>query len=191
MDKKLSITWPNCGKLNVIGSERCSNCGQPLPQRDQWRVRRRHYLSRQMVGLIVTAAVVVALFLVGVIIQHNQSLSYATFLNAAPQKVVLLDAKHHPIRSLYLVGDERKVHAGVTRGTLVATKRLKYDYRADKPIRYVDNRRAGTFILESQPRMCFYYPKDTGKLKYNGRCTVAGEPQVKYFSWQNLSGGAK
>lgn len=189
MDKKLSITCPKCGKLNVIGSERCSNCGCLLPKQGRWPLRRRHYLSQRVVGMIVTAAVVLAIVMVGVIIQHNRALSYATYLNLAPQRIILLDAKQRPIRTFYLVGDDRKLTASGIRGTLVITKHVKQDYHADKPVRYVDSRQQGSFIVEGQPQMRFYYPKGAGKLKYNGRCTVVGDPRVKYFSWQNLSGG--
>lgn len=35
-NNELSITCPTCGKLNVIGSKRCSNCGRPLPAQKQW-----------------------------------------------------------------------------------------------------------------------------------------------------------
>ena len=44
-------------------------------------------------------------------------------------------------------------------------------------------------VIETKPTMRFYYPERTGKLTYNGRCTVAGHPDVRYFSWQNISGG--
>ena len=55
-DNELSITCPNCGKLNVIGSNRCSNCGQRLPAQKQWKVQHHRTLSKRMVGVILTIA---------------------------------------------------------------------------------------------------------------------------------------
>lgn len=73
---------------------------------------------------------------------------------------------------------------------MVANKvRPDSDYRNLRPVRYTDSRSAGMVVIETKPTMRFYYAERTGKLTYNGRCTVAGHPDVRYFSWQNISGG--
>lgn len=190
-DNELSITCPNCGKLNVIGSKCCSNCGQPLPVQKQWEGQQHRPLSKRVVGVILTVAAVLAIGLLGFIIQHNQVLSYTTFLNEAPQKVIFYDTHRHPVKTLYLIGDRRKKTTDGIRGTLVISKRVRIDknYRSLKPVHYTDNRQRGLLEVQSGPVMKFYYPSRSGKLKMNGRCEVVGHPEIKYFSWQGTSGG--
>lgn len=190
-DNELSITCPNCGKLNVIGSNRCSNCGQRLPAQKQWKVQHHRTLSKRMVGVILTIAAVLAIGLLGLIVQHNQVLSYTTFLNEAPQKVIFYDAHHHPVKTLYLIGDHRKKTTAGIQGTLVISKRVRIDknYRSLKRVYYTDNRQHGLLEVQSDPVMKFYYPSRSGKLKLNGRCEIAGYPKIRYFSWQGTSGG--
>lgn len=187
----LSITCPNCGKLNVIGSERCSNCGRPLPIKKQWEGQLHHHISKRVVGSTLTIAVVLVMIFLGIIIQHNQVLSYTTFINSAPQKVVLANAHHHPVKTVYLIGDRRQKTATGVQGTLVVANRIRSDknYRSLKPVDYIDSRQRGMLEVKSKPAMDFYYPSQDGKLKYNGECRVARHPAVKYFSWQNTSGG--
>lgn len=191
-NNELSITCPKCGKLNVIGSEYCSNCGEPLPVQKQLRGRRYRSLSRRMVGVILTITMVVAMILLGVIIQHNQVLSYTTFLNSAPQKVIFSDAHHRPVKTVYLIGDRFKRTADETRGTLVIAKAIHTDknYHSLTPVHYIDSHRRGLLEIQSKPAMKFYYPRGTEKLKSNGRCEIAGHPEIKYFSWQGTSGGS-
>ncbi len=191
-NNELSITCPNCGKLNVIGSERCSNCGQPLPAQKQWEGQHHRPLSKRVVGVIITVAAVLAIGLLGLIIQHNQVLSYTIFVNNAPQKVIFYDAHRHPVKMLYLIGDRRKKTADGVQGTLVVAKRIRPDknYRSLKPVRYVDSRQRGLLKIQSDPAMKFYYPSRNGKLKSNGRCKITGHPEIKYFSWQGTSGGS-
>lgn len=190
-DNKLSITCPNCGKLNVIGSPRCSNSGHPLPNSNQWGLPQHQRIPKRLVGITLTVAAVLAMILLWTIIQHNQALSYATFLNSAPQKVILYNARHRPVKTVYLIGDQRKKTTTGIQGTLVVANKVRpdSDYRNLRPVRYTDSRSAGMVVIETKPTMRFYYPERTGKLTYNGRCTVAGHPDVRYFSWQNISGG--
>ncbi|MDD6431526.1 MAG: zinc ribbon domain-containing protein [Lactobacillaceae bacterium] len=190
-DNELSITCPNCGKLNVIGSKCCSNCGQPLPVQKQWEGQQHRPLSKRVVGVILTVAAVLAIGLLGLIIQHNQVLSYTTFLNEAPQKVIFYDVHRHPVKTLYLIGDRRKKTNEGIQGTLVISKKVRIDknYRSLKPVHYTDNRQHGLLEVQSDPVMKFYYPSRSGKLKLNGRCEIVGHPEIKYFSWQGTSGG--
>lgn len=187
----LSITCPNCGKLNVIGSDRCSNCGQPLPIKKQWEGQPRHHISKRVIGVTLTIAIVLMMIFLGIIIQHNQVLSYTTFINSAPQKVVLSDAHHHPVKTIYLIGDRRRKTTTGIQGTLVVANKIRPDrnYRSLKPAFYTDSRQRGMLKIESKPTMIFYYPNQNGKLKSNGECRVAGYSAVKYFSWQSTSGG--
>lgn len=189
---ELSITCPNCGKLNVIGSKNCSNCGQPLPAQKQWVGQRHRSLSKRVVGVIITIAAVLAIGLLGLIIQHNQVLSYTTFLNEAPQKVIFYDRHHHPVKTLYLIGDRRKKTADGIQGTLVVARKIHLDknYRSLKPVRYIDSRQHGFLKIQSDPVMKFYYPSRNGKLKSNGQCKITGHPEIKYFSWQGTNGGS-
>ena len=186
----LSITCPNCGKLNVIGSKRCSNCGQPLPAQKQWEGQQHRPLSKRVVGVIITIVAVLAIGLLGFIIQHNQVLSYTIFVNSAPQKVIFYDADRHPVKTIYLIGDRRKKTATGVQGTLVVARKihLNKNYRSLKAVRYVDSRQRGLLKIQSDPVMEFYYPSRHGKLRSNGRCKIVGHPEIKYFSWQGTSG---
>lgn len=190
-NNELSITCPTCGKLNVIGSKRCSNCGRPLPAQKQWEGQQHRPLSKRVVGVIITITAVLAIGLLGLIIQHNQVLSYTIFVNNAPQKVIFYDTHRRPVRTLYLIGDRRKKTADGVQGTLVIARRIKVDkdYRDLKPVRYVDSRQRGLLKIQSDPVMEFYYPSRHGKLKSNGQCKIVGHPEIKYFSWQGTSGG--
>ncbi len=186
----LSITCPNCGKLNVIGSKRCSNCGQPLPAQKQWEGQQHRPLSKRVVGVIITIVAVLAIGLLGLIIQHNQVLSYTIFVNSAPQTVIFSDAHRHPVKTIYLIGDRRKKTATGVQGTLVVARKihLNKNYRSLKAVRYVDSRQRGLLKIQSEPVMEFYYPSRHGKLRSNGRCKIVGHPEIKYFSWQGTSG---
>ncbi|MGM9907457.1 hypothetical protein [Limosilactobacillus sp.] len=186
-NKELSITCPHCGKLNVIGSRRCSNCGQLLPAQEHWEWREQRHLSRRVIGTIITCVVVLAMLLLGISIQHNQVLSYTTFVNSAPQKVLFYDTHHRHVKTIYLIGDRRKKVADGIRGTLVVAKQI-YPSGKLRSVRYTDSRQRGTLKINSAPAMTFYYPSRTAKLKSNGRCKIAGHPEVKYFSWQGTSG---
>ncbi|MCH3921466.1 zinc ribbon domain-containing protein [Limosilactobacillus sp.] len=190
MDHDLSVTCPRCGKLNVIGSRQCSNCGAPLPQ-PRKKASPTHRLSRRGLAMMATFGIILALVVLGVIIQDNQPLSYSTFLNSAPQEVELLDQHRRVVSKFYLIGAKKKATATGIDGTaaLVSHLRTDNDYRRARQVQYVDNRANGTFTLKASPTMVLNCQTKTGKLKYSGRCYVTDKPSIRYFRWLNSSGG--
>lgn len=190
MNHSLSVTCPQCGKLNLVGNTRCSNCGAPLPT-TKLKSRTPHRLSKRFLAIIITFSVIVATILVGVIIQHNQILSYATFLNAAPQRIELLDYHHRLVRQFYLIGDQRHFGVNGIHGTAASVSHLSPhdDYHNASRVAYADNRTRGIFTIFTPSRIVLTYPSKKGRLTYSGTCHVVGNPQVRYFRWLNLSGG--
>ncbi len=190
MNHDLSVTCPRCGKLNVIGSQHCSNCGAPLPHSTK-KASPTHRLSRRGLAMMATFGILLAMVVLGVIIQHNQILSYSTFINSAPQEVELLDRHQRVVSKFYLIGAEKKSTANEIRGTaaLVSHLRTDNDYRRAPQFQYIDDRANGTFTLKTSPEIVLNCQTKTGKLKYSGRCYVTDKPQVQYFRWLNSSGG--
>ena len=141
--------------------------------------------------MMATFGILLAVVVLGVIIQHNQTLSYSTFINSAPQEVELLDRHQRVVSKFYLIGAEKRSTATGFRGTaaLVSQLRTDNDYRRAPQFQYIDDRSNGTFTLKTAPEIVLNCQTKTGKLKYSGRCYVTDKPQIQYFRWLNSSGG--
>lgn len=59
-------------------------------------------------------------------------------MNSAPQKVILYNARHRPVKTVYLIGDQRKKTTTGIQGTLVVANKVRpdSDYRNLRPVRY-------------------------------------------------------
>lgn len=180
MSKQLSKTCPNCGKLNSIHESYCTNCGHKLPVSSEKTVGYTRPQSKCQ-AMIVFAILGLALFLgvVGISIRQNQEILRTSSINAIPFKVEFFDHHNHQVMVRYLKGETRKSRNGYATGTLKVMTTMKHGH--GQSVSYVDSRAAKSLVINSSPKMTFYYNHRYGKFNDYGKCKVSGQPTIKRF----------
>lgn len=189
MKKQISKTCPNCGKLNSIHEGYCTNCGTKLPAVGDKTIGYTQRQSRKQPTIVFA---LLALFLVaGIVvfsIQQNQQILRTSSVNVIPIKIEFFDQHNHQVMVRYIKGKTRKSRDGFANGTLVVTKKLKHD--RGQMATYVDSRARKSLVINSQPKMTFYYKNRYGKFNDYGKCKVSGVPMIRKFRMIKMDSGA-
>lgn len=180
MRKQISKTCPNCGKLNSIHESYCTNCGHKLPATGDKTIGYTQLHSKRQAMVIFTfLGLALLLAIIGISIRQNQEILRTSSVNAIPFKIEFYDRHNHLVMIRYVKGETRKSRNGYATGTLRVTTTLRNNH--GQQAAYVDSRAARSLVINSSPRMTFYYDTRYGKFNDYGRCRVTGQPAIKRF----------
>ncbi|WP_283587772.1 zinc ribbon domain-containing protein [Limosilactobacillus viscerum] len=189
MKKQISKTCPKCGKLNSIHEGYCTNCGAKLPAIGDKTVGYTQRKSRKQPMIVFS---LLALFLVaGIVlfsIQQNQKVLRTSSVNVIPIKIEFFNQHNRQVMVRYIKGKTRKSRNGYASGTLVVSKKLKHDHGQEAS--FFDSRARKSLVINSQPKMTFYYKNRYGKFNDYGNCKVAGMPEIRQFRMIKMDSGA-
>lgn len=190
MREPISVTCPACGKLNQRRQEYCISCGHRLPAPAGLEAaglarqrRRKHQKALAVVGAFLL------LILVAVMVTQNQPLLRSSTLSAAPAHITFYDRQGHQVMEKYLWGGSRIARRGYASGWVRVGNGLTDRKRASW-VHYVDSRARQVWVVDSQPKLTFYYARPRGKYNDWGRCWVAGHPEIVTFRMTKLDGAA-
>lgn len=185
MRNQLSKTCPNCGKLNPIHENHCTNCGHKLPVNAAQTLGYTQPQSKRQAMVVFTILGLVLLVgVIGISIRQNQEILRTSSINAIPFKVEFFDQHNHQVMVRYLAGKTRKSRNGYATGTLKVTTNMKNGH--SQQASYVDSRAAKSLVINSTPKMTFYYNTRYGKFNDYGRCRVSGQPAITHFRMVKL-----
>lgn len=189
MSKQISKTCPKCGKLNPIHESYCTNCGSKLPAAGDKTIGYARQPSKKQPTIVFSLLALI--LVVGVVIfsiQQNQKILRTSSVNVMPIKIEFFNHHGKQVMVRYIKGEARKSRNGYASGTLLVTKKLKHGH--GQKASYVDSRAQKTFVINSTPKMTFYYDTRYGKFRDYGRCRVAGQPDIKKFRMIKMDSAA-
>ncbi len=187
MNKKMSITCPHCGKLNPRTASNCINCGQPLPISNQpGRLVMQRQLKRYQRWALGGVICFFAIILLALVIKQNQPVLRTSSMTVTPFRVDFYNRHHRVVMVKYLRGGISRRHYGYARGTLYVSNHLKG--KKEKAV-YVDSRDKMMFVVDSHPRLTFYYSSRRGKFNDYGHCRVSDHSEIKTFRMTKLDSG--
>lgn len=188
MKKQFSITCPYCGKLNRQNQKYCSSCGKKLPSYNrpgQQLVRQHHRRNNRVTQIILGAFLAVIIIVLS--LQHNQPLLRTSDLSLVPYHAVFLNRQHHRVMDRYLWMDKVKRRKEYAEGTLLINRHA--NKKKASHVHFTDSRARYSFVIDSRPKITFYYPNRHGKFNDHGRCRVSGHLEIVYFRMIKLDNG--
>lgn len=188
MKKQFSITCPYCGKLNRQNQKYCSSCGKKLPSYNrpgQQLVRQHHRRNNRVTQIILGAFLAVIIIVLS--LQHNQPLLRTSDLSLVPYHAFFLNRQHHRVMDRYLWMDKVKRRKEYAEGTLLINRHA--NKKKASHVHFTDSRARYSFVIDSRPKITFYYPNRHGKFNDHGRCRVSGHPEIVYFRMIKLDNG--